>query len=157
MKLSLILPLSWSITWGAPKKLARFGAEGVIQGGGEAEVQWSDHEAVARRSLASMSDLLGKHPLGFGQWLVALDDALATPVEVAIIGDPGAEDTRALLAVALGSYRPHQLMAAGIGNVPPLLMHREQVDGRPTAYVCRSKVCRAPVNDVAMLPDLLRA
>ena len=157
MKPSLILPLSWSITWGAPKKLARFGAEGVIQGGGEAEVQWSDHEAVARRSLASMSDLLGKHPLGFGQWLVALDDALATPVEVAIIGDPGVEDTRAMLDVVLGRYRPHQLLAAGSGDVPPLLKHREQMDGKVTAYVCRNRVCRAPVSDVVMLLDMLRA
>ncbi len=70
-------------------------------------------EAVARRGLASMSDSLGKHPLGFGQWLVALDGALATPVEVAIVGEPSAEDTRALLDVVLGSYRPHQLVAAG--------------------------------------------
>jgi len=123
------------------QKLARFGAAGVTQESDAVAADLLDYEAVARRSLASMRDLLGKHPLAFGQWLVALDDALATPVEVAVIGDPGADDTRALLDVVLRSYRPHQLMAAGIGDVPPLLMHRPQVDGRPTAYVCRSKVC----------------
>jgi len=138
------------------QKLARFGAGNAAQGGGEAEAQWSDYEAVARRSLASMSDSLGKHPLAFGQWLVALDGALATPVEVAIVGAPGAEDARALLNVVLGGYRPHQLMAAGMGDVPPLLMHREQVGGKVTVYSCRNRVCRAPVNDVAMLLDLLR-
>ncbi len=137
------------------QKLARFGAEGATREYAAVPAQLSDYETVAQRSLVSMSDSLGEHPLAFGQWLVALDDALATPVEVAIIGEPGAADTRALLDVARGSYRPHQLIAAGIGDVPPLLMHREQVDGRATAYVCRNRVCRAPVNDEATLPDLL--
>ena len=139
------------------QKMARFGAEGVPQEYDAVAAQLSDYEAVARRSLASMSDLLGQHPLGFGQWLVALDDALATPVEVAIIGAPDAEDTRALLDVVQNGYRPHQLTAAGIGDVPSLLMHRTQVGGKVTAYYCRNHVCRAPVSDVAMLLDMLGA
>ena len=137
------------------QKLARFGVGTAPQGSGEAETRWSDYEAVARRSLASMSDVLGKHPLGFGQWLVALDDALATPVEVTIIGDPGAKDTRAMLDVVLGRYRPHQLVAAGSGGVPPLLMHREQMDGKVTAYVCRSKGCQPPVKELQRLLGLV--
>jgi len=37
------------------------------------------------------------------------------------------------------------------------MMHREQMDGKVTVYFCRNHVCRAPVNDVAMLLDMLRA
>jgi len=37
------------------------------------------------------------------------------------------------------------------------MMHREQMDGKVTVYFCRNHVCRAPVKDVAMLLDMLRA
>jgi uncharacterized protein len=46
------------------------------------------YEAIAARSLARMQTLMGEVPLGFAQWLGALDGALAVPVEVAIAGDP---------------------------------------------------------------------
>jgi uncharacterized protein YyaL (SSP411 family) len=103
------------------------------------------YEEVALRALAPMQALMERHPLGFGQWLVALDSALATPVEVAVIGDPGAPDSQALLAAAREGYHPHRLIAAGAGNVPALLAHRAQVEGRATAYLCRNRVCQAPV------------
>ena len=109
------------------------------------------YDDVARRSLASMQGLMGQHPLAFGQWLVALDSALATPVEVAVIGEAGAEDTQTLLAVAQQGYHPHRLIAAGTGNVPSLLAHREKVGDKATAYVCHGQTCHPPVTDPGKL------
>ncbi|MGC9350262.1 MAG: thioredoxin domain-containing protein, partial [Anaerolineae bacterium] len=125
------------------QKLARFGGGSVT--GEETEAQRADYETVARRSLASMDDLPGNHPRAFGQWLVALDDALATAVEVAIIGAAGAQGTQALLEVAQEGYHPHRLVAVGTGDVPSLLAYRTQVDGKATAYVCRNHVCLDPI------------
>ncbi|MCU0521607.1 MAG: thioredoxin domain-containing protein [Anaerolineae bacterium] len=110
------------------------------------------YEDIAVRSLGSMQSLLVQHPLGFGQWLVALDSATAATVEVAIVGDVTAKDTRALVGVAQGPYAPHRLVVAGPGPVPGLLAHREQVSGRATAYVCRNRACLPPVTE----PDRLR-
>jgi uncharacterized protein YyaL (SSP411 family) len=112
---------------------------------------------LAQRSLSQMQPLLAKYPLGFAQWLIALDYALSHPREIAIVGDPEAAETRALLDVCTTGYRPHQIVALGApdteASAVPLLQDRSQVEGRATAYVCVDFACRAPVTD----PEALRA
>jgi len=114
---------------------------------------------IARRSLGPMQPLLARYALGFGQWLIALDYALAHPREVAIIGNPGAADTRALLDACTTGYRPHQIVALGAPDVEPssvpLLQGRSQIEGRATAYVCVDFTCRPPVTDPAALRTLI--
>ncbi|GAF90618.1 unnamed protein product, partial [marine sediment metagenome] len=87
-----------------------------------------------------MQPLLARHPLGFGQWLIALDYALSQPDEIAIVGDPSTSDTHDLLDVCTTGYRPHQIVALGDPaaelSAVPLLRDREQVEGQATAYVC---------------------
>jgi hypothetical protein len=114
---------------------------------------------VARRGLAQVQPLLAQHPLGFGQWLIAQDYALSHPREIAIVGDPEAADTRALLDVCTNGYRPHQLLALGAPDAEesaiPLLQGRDQIEGQATAYVCVDFACRPPVTDLAALQALL--
>jgi uncharacterized protein YyaL (SSP411 family) len=114
---------------------------------------------LAQRSLEPMQPLLARYPLGFGQWLIALDYALSHPREIAIVGNPEAADTRALLEVCRSGYRPHQVVALGAPDaeapVIPLLQGRHQIEGRATAYVCADMTCRAPVTDPAALQALL--
>ena len=92
---------------------------------------------LAQRSLEPMQSLLARYPLGFGQWLIALDYALAHPREIAIVGDPEAADTRALLEVCRSGYRPHQILALGPPDAKapaiPLLQGRHQIEGWATA------------------------
>jgi len=114
---------------------------------------------IAERSLRSMHAVLGRHPLGFGQWLTALDYALSRPREIAIVGTPDAADTQALLNVCTTGYRPHQLLAVrgpGTDTPPiPLLQDRGQVEGEATAYVCIDFVCRPPVTEPTALEEML--
>jgi uncharacterized protein YyaL (SSP411 family) len=112
---------------------------------------------LAETALGPMQPLLAKYPLGFAQWLTALDYALSHPREIAIVGDPETADTRALLDICTIGYRPHQIVALGAPDAEasaiPLLQNRGQIDGQATAYVCVDFTCRAPVTD----PDELRA
>jgi uncharacterized protein len=115
---------------------------------------------IAVRVLRSMASLLERAPLAFGHLLAAADFQLAAPQEVAIIGEPGAADTAALLAVVRERYRPNTIVAlraTGWGvdaesSSIPLLAGREALDGRATAYVCKRFTCRRPVTE----PDALR-
>jgi uncharacterized protein YyaL (SSP411 family) len=115
---------------------------------------------LAHRSLGTMQPLLAKYPLGFAQWLIALDYALSHPREVAIVGAPQASDTRALLDVCTTGYRPHQIVALGAPDVEasavPLLQGRGQIESHATAYVCVDFACRAPVTDPEALQALLK-
>jgi uncharacterized protein YyaL (SSP411 family) len=100
---------------------------------------------------------MARYPLGFGQWLTALNYALAETREIAIVGDPGAAAVKALLQVCRDGYRPHQVLAVGDPKDPrvrvPLLTDREQIDGKATAYVCVDFACRWPVTE----PEALQA
>jgi uncharacterized protein YyaL (SSP411 family) len=119
---------------------------------------------LAHHTLAEMQPMLAQYPLGFGQWLQALAYAFSKPLEIAIVGDPEAADTQALLSVVRDEYRPFQVVALGSpdsGNAAdrvtgiaavPLLQDRGLVDGRAAAYVCRDFACQAPV----MRPEALR-
>jgi uncharacterized protein YyaL (SSP411 family) len=111
----------------------------------------------ARGMLGPMQEMLARYPLGFAQWLIALDYVLAHPREVSIVGDAGAADTQALLDACAARYRPHQIIALGQPGVGPstvpLLEGRGLIDGRATAYVCIDFVCQRPVTE----PEGLRA
>ena len=100
-----------------------------------------------------------QYPLGFGQWLQALSYALSSPREIALVGDPTAADTRALLAVLRDGYRPHQVVALGAPTeetpTVPLLRQRTPVDGRATAYVCVRMVCQLPITSSKELRSAL--
>ncbi len=109
---------------------------------------------LARTSLAHVQEFMARHPLGFGQWLVALDYALSRPKEIAIVGEPDAEDTQAMLQAATTGFRPHQVIAAGMSDSVPLLKDRTQQGGKATAYVCIEGTCHMPVTEPEALKTL---
>jgi uncharacterized protein len=113
------------------------------------------YETLARRALTQVEPLLGRHPQAFGQWLAAFSHLLSPAIELAIIGDPAAADTRALLAVTRAGYHPKRIVAAGLNQQVPLLQSRPQVEGRASAYVCVDATCRPPVTDPEALKALL--
>jgi uncharacterized protein YyaL (SSP411 family) len=116
------------------------------------------YRGLAEGALRAVQPLAGTYPTSFAQWLCALDFALGRPREIAIIGDPSAADTRALLEVVGRTYRPNQVVALGRpGQTPvvPLLGERTPVDGRATAFVCEGFTCRLPVTDPEALASQL--
>jgi uncharacterized protein len=109
-----------------------------------------------RSGLAALRPVLGvvaRAPTGFGHALGAVDFALGRVREVAIVGEPGADDTGALLAQVWGTYQPNRVLAmAAPGDRDaaaevPLLADRTALGGRATAYVCEHFVCQLPVTE----------
>jgi uncharacterized protein YyaL (SSP411 family) len=85
---------------------------------------------------------------------------LAGPAEIAVVGGPDDERTRALHQSALHAAPPGAVLALGDPEIPsaiPLLEGRGLVDGAPAAYVCRRFTCQAPVTTPRELEDALRA
>ncbi len=55
-------------------------------------------------------------------------------------------------------FRPHLVVAAGAPGEPspvPLLEGRDDLAGRPAAYVCENFACRRPVAEPEELAELL--
>jgi uncharacterized protein YyaL (SSP411 family) len=122
-----------------------------------------DNGAYRQRGEAVLEGSLGlavRYPIAFGHLLTAAGFASGDPVEIAIVGALGDPSTRALVETAHAVYLPSRVMAVGdpssTASVPsPLLADRPLVGGRPTAYVCRGRVCLPPATDAGELAALL--
>jgi uncharacterized protein len=115
---------------------------------------------IAQKTVAAVYGAMSQYPTGFAHWLCAAAFLLGEPQEVAIIGEPTAADTQALLAVVRETYRPHLATAVAPPNSPaaqaiPLLANRDQLENQATAYVCRQFACQRPVNEAAALREQL--
>ena len=104
---------------------------------------------------------LEQAPSALAHALVAVDRVVHPPLEVAVVGDPGAPGTAALLVAVWGRELPG---AVRLGARPgtgaertPLLADRGLVDGLPTAYVCSGFACERPVTDARALTAQLDA
>ena len=111
--------------------------------------------------LRGAQPMLARHPTALTHTLLAVDFALSSPLEIAIIGAPGAPDTQALLQAVRGRFMPHKVLAVadapvtpGLAEIVPLLAERPQVDGKATAYVCQDFACKQPVTTVKALEAL---
>jgi hypothetical protein len=117
------------------------------------ETRYAD---VAEKMLRQIQPILVRYPTGFGQWLVASSFALGGAREIAIVGDLCDDDTKAMLSVLWGAFRPFQVTAAGgVDSLVPLLHDRAKIGGKATAYVCEHFTCQRPVNDVEEFRKLL--
>ncbi|HEV3134847.1 MAG TPA: thioredoxin domain-containing protein [Acidimicrobiia bacterium] len=114
------------------------------------------YEVPAEEVLRLLGPVLAEHASAFAYLLGALERLVTPPLEVAVIGDAGAE-TDALRREVHGRLLPAAVTvsaAPGAGaHVTPLLEDRALVDGKPSAYVCEHFACRRPVTS----PEDLRA
>jgi len=112
---------------------------------------------VARRWLGALAPVLADHPTAFAYLLGAFDRAVHPSIEVAIVGDPSDPASADLVHEVVGRVLPGSVLlraAPSVGSeLSPLLQHRDQIDGQPTAYVCRDYACDLPVTE----PSALRA
>ncbi len=120
------------------------------------------YERAAESALRLVRDQMIGTPTGFGEALSALDLHLGPVREVAVVGDPEANDTRALAAeVTTKRFVPnHVLAVAAEGDrdskeAVELLRDRDMLNGVATAYVCERFVCQLPVTRPEALAEQL--
>jgi uncharacterized protein YyaL (SSP411 family) len=122
----------------------------------------SRYREVGERALASERASMERYPLAFGRLLSVLEALLASPLEIAIIGDRSDPRTVELRKAALRPFIANRVLSgrdpaepSAVSMSTPLLDARELVDGAPAAYVCREYACEAPVTRPHELARLL--
>ncbi len=119
--------------------------------------EWRD---LGEGMLGGTQGIAARYPTSFGQWLYALNFAVAEGKEIAIIGD-AKDDTGALTEVIWSEWRPFDVVAASgfppLQGSPALLTDRPLKDGKPTAYVCRNFACQLPANTAGELSAQLNS
>ncbi|MBT3381047.1 MAG: thioredoxin domain-containing protein [Lentisphaerae bacterium] len=123
------------------------------------------YQTRAEQILGSASGLLAQHPRAVMNMLLALDRHLEPVREIALIGNPDAEDMKMLLKAIRAEFLPGKVMALldpGSAGTPsmaeriPWLGERPQLSGRATAYVCENRACKAPVTTADELRGILQ-
>ncbi len=116
------------------------------------------YRAAAAPLIEGLAGPMTQHPTAFGRLLCALDLSVNGSTEIAVVGDPAAPATQALLATVAHTYLPRAVTALldpaapdDLSALIPLLAGRDLVDGQPAAYVCRQFACRLPVTTPAAL------
>jgi uncharacterized protein YyaL (SSP411 family) len=111
-----------------------------------------DFANQARAALQAVEGIMAQYPTATGQSLIALDEMLARPREIAVIAGKDPAEFRAVLVDLARRIRPGAVIAPAPGPVPPalakrvpLLADRPALQGRTTTYVCEHFTCRAPV------------
>jgi uncharacterized protein YyaL (SSP411 family) len=126
---------------------------------------WTGEDSYRQRAddyLRSQSHHLPDYPRFFGHLLGALDFALSSPYEIAVIGDLAQDETQTLLAVINGRYLPNSVLACAspedtaAAQAIPLLADRPLKDGQPCVYICHHFTCLAPVTTSEELADVLK-
>ena len=113
----------------------------------------SDYRQRAEDVLDELAGGMEKVPSGFGRLLCALDLSISETREIAIVGDPEAQDTRVLLETVYAGYLPNKVVAGRgpdddeAGGLIPLLAQRPAREGKATAYVCVHYACQTPTTD----------
>ena len=117
-------------------------------------------ERIAVRALQGVAESAIRHPLGFCNWLCALDFYETPPQEI-VVASRGQNDpaTEALMRVLYSKWLPNKVTVSFDPSDPaaitglPLLEGKTMIDGRPTVYLCEHYTCGTPVTT----PDALRA
>ncbi len=114
-----------------------------------------DFRRSAERAFEATHPLVRRMPSAYASLLVAADLTVDAPQEIAILGSPTDAATRGLLSVVRGRYRGCSVVQLASPPVNDermaLLFGKQQLEGRPTAYVCRDYACQHPTADPAEL------
>jgi uncharacterized protein YyaL (SSP411 family) len=119
---------------------------------------------VATDVLSGFGQVASQNAHGYARLLCAVDLAVGPAAEVAIVGDPTAPDTRALLDTLRDEFLPRVVVAVvppeeveTQAEFMPLFAGRSQIDGKATAYVCINYACQLPTTDPAAMLEQVRS
>ena len=102
------------------------------------------YREVAEKALATVAMIAATHGRFTGYACSVGEALLSGPYEIAIATEDRHDP---LVTAAWWHAPPGAVVVAGPPDAPgvPLLEHRIQRDGQPTAYICRNFVCDSPV------------
>jgi len=123
----------------------------------------SELEDKAAHLSRAFSSALSQSPGAHTQWMVALDFARGPSYEVVIVGDPKAEDTKAMLKTLREAFVPNKAVILrpaseknpDITRLAEFTKGLSRLNNKATAYVCRDFRCELPATEPQQMLRLL--
>ena len=114
-----------------------------------------DFRLAAEGILRCFGPWMRRAPRAFLGLLGVLDLALREPLEVIVSGDPADAAVRDMLMEVHGHFLPGRVLSVSAEQLLPLHEGRGSGAARALGFVCRGRVCAAPVSTAQELAGLL--
>jgi uncharacterized protein YyaL (SSP411 family) len=122
-----------------------------------------EYEEKAATLSRAFSDSIAPSPGAHTQFMIALDLARGPSYEVVIVGDPQAEDTKAMVGALRKAFVPNKVVifrpageeAPGITRLAGFTKDLAHLNNKATAYVCRAFRCELPTTEAHQMLALL--
>jgi uncharacterized protein YyaL (SSP411 family) len=112
-------------------------------------------EEKADRVGQAFSREVSHHPSAYTTFVTFLDMARSSSVEVVVVGEPEAADTRNMISRLRSAYHPDVtiVLVSAVDPEPivrlaPFTAGMKAIEDRATAYVCREFTCQSPTTDI---------
>ena len=123
----------------------------------------AEFEEKAARIGRAFSKAVKQMPSAYTQLLLAVDFALGPSHEVIIVGEWGADDTKAMIRALRGHFVPNKVVlfrpsgeeSPDITRLAEYTNYQSSIDGKATAYVCLNYTCKLPTTDSAKMLEML--
>lgn len=118
----------------------------------------SEFEERAARIGRAFSLMISRYASAHTQLLTALDFALGPSLEVVIVGEPEARDTRAMLQAIHNQFIPNKIVLFvpsrqpnEMASIATFIKNFKSANEKATAYVCQNYACQMPTTDPAQM------
>jgi len=116
-------------------------------------------EKMADQLIKTFSTQLAGFPIGFTQFLSAVDYMIGPAIEIVIAGDPVKGTTREMIETVRNNFLPNSVILfhnvnldnKRIEAVSPFIKDMGSIDGKTTVYICEGYACGIPVTDIESL------
>ncbi|MFH2012020.1 MAG: thioredoxin domain-containing protein [Pseudomonadota bacterium] len=116
----------------------------------------TDLEKKADQLAEAFSSHVTVMPMGYSQFLNALDFMVGPSMEIVIVGDPSLETTKEMIRTINKTFLPNKVLLFKpggedeklISKLVPFIKPLHQINQQPTVYLCEQYVCKNPVTDV---------
>ncbi|SFM16072.1 hypothetical protein SAMN04488696_0115 [Methanolobus profundi] len=121
-------------------------------------------EDIALKTMKSFADKVSSAPIGYTQFMSAVDIALKPSVEMVIVGDQDGTDTRDMIEFINERFIPEKVLLLKkmnemekISEIAAFTKDMEMKDGKTTIHICQDHTCKLPSNDKEEIKEQIEA
>ncbi|MFC1883966.1 thioredoxin domain-containing protein [Thermodesulfobacteriota bacterium] len=122
-----------------------------------------EFEERSEKILTAFSSEISTHPVAYTQLLSVIDFKTGPGIEVVIAGNPSHDEVQKMIRMVRAKTIPGKVLLVRrrgeegerLASLAPFTKSMKQVEGKPTAYVCRNFSCMNPVADIGELKQIL--
>ena len=123
-----------------------------------------EFEKMAEQMIKTFGSTVCSMPSAYTQMLLAIDFIFGDTVDIVIVGEKEAQDTKEMKNQIQSSFIPNKILLfhskeQKIPEAKFLESHfenRTSIDNKATVYVCKNQTCQKPTTDVFELIEQIK-